>query len=1033
MKRAIDLVDNLEDLIKIREGAFLSNQNNDFNFNSILAGLYKDPTHFIFELLQNAEDVGAKTVSIELREDTLIFYHDSKNNFSFKDVKSVTGIGQSTKANELNKIGKFGIGFKSVFAITDTPFIYSGDYSLKIENFYVPRQIDNNINYNHGTTIVLPFNHKTRSKENVFNLVESALRKLDTKVLLFLRNIESINWRTPTESGSHNKEIKKVDGVEGCHIIHLPFEGEHYMLFERCLSFKDDLFVAVAYKLIFDDKDIFEKKILAESNSKLSVYFATETVTFLNFIINGPFCTTPTRESIPEDNTENHTILEEVADLYAESIRTLKKLSMLNVDVLNILPINSDLCKDSFIYKKMYEVTRQLLGTENLLPTFIDGLQAAKNTVLARGADLTDLLLEEDLRQLFSAKYWLSTDITANRTPQLRKYLLDELNVTEVTFEGFCRLIDKEFLALKDDEWFKLYYKSILNHRDLTKPNGLLRSKPIIRTVTDQHIQPYINETINAYLPSENITASNTVKHSLLQDKEVFEFFELIGLKKADIIDDLRQNVLLRFSVNNPKLKQDEYIGLLKTIINSYLSMSNEDKKKFLGVLNNYFIILAEDTKNESLILMKPTNVYMKNDDLFQLYNGYSEVYFISSKLLDSLKDHPGADEFLRYCGILHAPKIVNEKFLTTQEKIELRADTSKTYEQEHNFTLEGLNFVLDNITIQRSVALWRFLNTFDRGLFFGFYEWWYSHSYNKKEMPAGFVKKLASSRWLLNKNNEWRAPNKMIVNDLSNSYGQMKSTHLVSLLEFQPDIYAKLEPEIREKLKLIENVPIEILKSLTEQFRVFNTTNINERLIEEKSSNGDIKILDWDFDKEPRDILNISPNKHKPEVEQEIASIFEKNIIIKTVTNEKKLLGKWGEEKVMETIEAEFIEEGYEIVSIDGNSFSAILDEDMIQVQYMNSIHDVQKGYDILKLNHGEVIEYIEVKTKENFEKELLYISGVQWELARELFDAGSGNLYSIYVVYDADPAPIITRYNNPYKAWIEGKLYAHPVQLKL
>jgi hypothetical protein len=32
----------------------------NFDFNTILAGLYADPSHFIYELLQNAEDEGAK-------------------------------------------------------------------------------------------------------------------------------------------------------------------------------------------------------------------------------------------------------------------------------------------------------------------------------------------------------------------------------------------------------------------------------------------------------------------------------------------------------------------------------------------------------------------------------------------------------------------------------------------------------------------------------------------------------------------------------------------------------------------------------------------------------------------------------------------------------------------------------------------------------------------------------------------------------------------------------------------------------------
>ena len=80
----------------------------------------KKPTHFVYELLQNADDALATEVCFELFSDKLIFYHNGSKDFSLKDIISITGVGNSTKKDS-GSVGKFGVGFKSVFAITDTP------------------------------------------------------------------------------------------------------------------------------------------------------------------------------------------------------------------------------------------------------------------------------------------------------------------------------------------------------------------------------------------------------------------------------------------------------------------------------------------------------------------------------------------------------------------------------------------------------------------------------------------------------------------------------------------------------------------------------------------------------------------------------------------------------------------------------------------------------------------------------------------------------------------------------------------------
>ena len=107
---------------------------------------YPDSAHFIYELLQNADDAIASEVEIILCHEALVFKHNGKEHFTISEendsqkqygyINSITAVGRSPKSD--NKIGKFGVGFKSVFTYTDTPEIYDDKFRFKIENYMIP-------------------------------------------------------------------------------------------------------------------------------------------------------------------------------------------------------------------------------------------------------------------------------------------------------------------------------------------------------------------------------------------------------------------------------------------------------------------------------------------------------------------------------------------------------------------------------------------------------------------------------------------------------------------------------------------------------------------------------------------------------------------------------------------------------------------------------------------------------------------------------------------------------------------------------
>ena len=106
---------------------------------------YKDGLTIIKELLQNADDAGASEMNIcydtryhRVKRESLFFPGMAEchgpalvvnNNamFTKEDFKNITKLAGATKVGQVLKIGKFGVGFCSVYHITDIPSFISDD------------------------------------------------------------------------------------------------------------------------------------------------------------------------------------------------------------------------------------------------------------------------------------------------------------------------------------------------------------------------------------------------------------------------------------------------------------------------------------------------------------------------------------------------------------------------------------------------------------------------------------------------------------------------------------------------------------------------------------------------------------------------------------------------------------------------------------------------------------------------------------------------------------------------------------------
>ncbi len=166
---------------------------------------YSDRTHFIYELLQNAEDAlyrrkeaepncaFSKKVVFQLFEDRLELRHYGYP-FNEDDVIGISDILKGTKKLDYKQIGKFGIGFKSVYAFTASPEIHSGDEHFCIERYIRPQGVTEKNNNPGETLFIFPFDHHSVTPEEAFEKIYHRFSDWGLQPLILLTHIDQIFW-----------------------------------------------------------------------------------------------------------------------------------------------------------------------------------------------------------------------------------------------------------------------------------------------------------------------------------------------------------------------------------------------------------------------------------------------------------------------------------------------------------------------------------------------------------------------------------------------------------------------------------------------------------------------------------------------------------------------------------------------------------------------------------------------------------------------------------------------------------------------
>lgn len=292
------------------------------------AELYAANAHFVLELLQNADDAlyhrnVSPTCTFLITENKVEFV-SNEIGFTEANIHALCDIGASTKESDTTCIGNKGIGFKSVFKISDRPQVHSNGYHMEFQasnvsesgmlGYIVPTWIEDRSRWREdcGTCIVLPFHEEAQRRKEA--IVQAVHATIEPSLLLFLRQIKQL------QVDEHNARIcirkqenwvRKYDNdIRWKHISLHVSSHEHptsWLLVEKTIAIPKGISrhtSAMATRLVV----AFPLGRIDPTYQKVFAYLPVRSYG-LRCIVQGDFILPSSRESIDASNEWNQWLL----------------------------------------------------------------------------------------------------------------------------------------------------------------------------------------------------------------------------------------------------------------------------------------------------------------------------------------------------------------------------------------------------------------------------------------------------------------------------------------------------------------------------------------------------------------------------------------------------------------------------------------------------------------------------------------------------------------------------------------------------
>jgi hypothetical protein len=750
----------------------------------LLGQLYSERAHFIFELIQNAEDAGATELTFELFDDRLEVRHDGRA-FTSADVRGICGVAQGTKAEDLTQIGRFGIGFKSVYAYTNTPRIYSSGEHFRIEKYVRPYSVDALDMPAAGTLFVFPFDRAEVPATVAVQEISAALSNLDVETLLFLRSIERVRCgghqtadvvleRTSAARADSSRHVMLTSRRDG------RSDNEEWLVWHRQLDALGEPGHRVEIAFMAHT-EIDARRLVRRQSSPLVVFFPTQKETFLGFLIQGPYRTTPARDNVPEHDRWNQALVQQTARLLIDVLADLRDGGLLTVDILQALPLDAARFPPGTMFRALFDTARAALVQEKYIPV-ADGYRRAREVKLAREAGIRELLTPDLLGELYGEPgpiAFVHDAITENRTPLLWRYLREEVGIDEVTPEAVVTKVTGEFLSAQSDQWTGRFYRFLYQNQSLWREPGhpgdqpaVVRAKPIIRLEDGTHVTPFnAGGRPAAYLPGPAATEFATVRRAVAALPGARQFLEALGLAEPDIVAEVLDHVLPRYhEADVATLNTAQHEADLEIVARALADAPLARRDQLLEQLRHSTFLVGENAATGESGLMRPDELYQRAKALEIYFDGNPDAWLT-------------ADTYGPWLPQLRAMGVRETVRLDARQPDELGyvliADEFARHERgvagfDPSANLDGLEYALSHPNAARSEYVWTMLLLPNRHLIAGVVEKSVRQEFADARRenalsPMGEV--AAAAAWLPAADGTFRRPADLDIADLPDSY----------------------------------------------------------------------------------------------------------------------------------------------------------------------------------------------------------------------------------------------------------------------
>ncbi len=654
---------------------------------AFLGELYAERSHFILELLQNAEDAGATSVEFRVCNDKLEVRHDGRV-FTPDDVQGICSVGQSTKKSVANKIGRFGIGFKSVYAYTGQPEIHSGDEHFVIRHYVRPAAVGPADPGAHWTTLIcLPFDDSLVPAATARTEILAAARKLAPATLLFLRHIGTVTFLDGT---SLVAKLTRVDGspvdeparVVGVSAMNEP--AQSWVVFSRPVQLAvaggatRTASVEVAFRLA-SASTADPLRIVSQSGTTIAAYFPTDIKTGTGFILQAPFHTTPARDNLKRDDAHNVFLVQEAALLLVDVLFWLRQRRALNVEVLKAMPIRPDDFPEGAFLRPIYDMVAEAILENDLLPCraaegepteYVAGQYAA----WAQSEQLAELLTPDMLPELVADAAdarWLCPSLGAETYSDVGMYLSDVLEIPGIGIDDLLT-----WLAAKGSAWWSgrdpAWLVQLYEYFDgFPQKRAEIQELLCVRLASGEHAAPSAGVLFfPASDPMEAKELAQFMDGLPIIDGEIAsesqEFLARLGVIPLTAHGFVDRVVRAKYKAGG-SISAPECVGYLRYVKLAMPRLGPEPANSVIEIIKGLQIVVCTNagtpdklwrtTAGNSYLGTKYTN----SEDLTKYFASKPSTNFVYDGFLSEGEDASAWADFFRRLGVVDHPRHVPE------------------------------------------------------------------------------------------------------------------------------------------------------------------------------------------------------------------------------------------------------------------------------------------------------------------------------------------------------------------------------------